>query len=148
MSVTFYFLSDFDTLTSKFATSLPMAEHDTRKLLAIDNEPRTLELIKDALFDSGLEVLTAEEVGEGLEILQRGRPRIVLLDLMMPGVHGLEMLASILGMDPGTEVILMTADYSAEAAVEAIQKGACDYLSKPLNPGKAPPSHFSTAVGG
>lgn len=110
-----------------------MDDDQTRKLLAIGHEPRTLALIKEALLDSGLEVLTAGGITESLEILQQARPRIVLLDLMMPGVRGPEMLATILGMDPGTEVILMTADYSAEAAVEAIQKGACDYLSKPLN---------------
>lgn len=128
-----FFLSGFDTLASKFATSFPMAEYDTPKLLAIDNEPHCLQVIKDALSQSGLEIVTAEEVGEGLETLKRVRPRIVILDLMMPGVHGLDMLESILGFDPGIEVILMTAHYSTEAAVEAIQKGACDYLNKPLN---------------
>jgi DNA-binding NtrC family response regulator len=110
-----------------------MDKDQTRKLLVIDHEPRALELIKGTLLDSGLEILTAKGAAEGLDILRRTCPRIVLLDLMMPGVVGLEMLTSILSMDPGTEVILMTADYSAEAAVEAIQKGACDYLSKPLN---------------
>jgi DNA-binding NtrC family response regulator len=110
-----------------------MDEHGTPKLLAIDDQPQSLEFIKDTLFDSGLEILTASEAGEGLEILKRTRPRIVLLDLMTPGIHGLDILGSILGIDPGIEVILMTAHYSAEAAVEAIQKGACDYLNKPLN---------------
>ena len=110
-----------------------MDDDQTRRLLAIDHEPRTLELILETLRDSGLEILTANGISEGLEILERARPRFVLLDLMMPGVGGPEILSTILGMDPGTEVILMTADYSAEAAVEAIQKGACDYLSKPLN---------------
>jgi len=110
-----------------------MDDDQTRKLLAIDHEPRTLELIREALLDSGLEILTANGITEGLEILDQAHPRIVLLDLMIPEVRGPEMLATILGMDPGTEVILMTADYSAETAVEAIQKGACDYISKPLN---------------
>src|SRR4029077_17075151 len=61
------------------------------------------------------------------------RPRIVLLDLRLPSGSGLEILESILGFDPGIEVILMTAHYSTEAAIEAIQKGACDYFNKPLN---------------
>jgi DNA-binding NtrC family response regulator len=113
-----------------------MAEHDIPRLLAIDNEPHCLNLIKDALFDSGFEILTANEAEAGLELLKRVRPRIVILDLMMPGLQGLEMLTSILAVDPGIEVILMTAHYSTEAAVEAIQKGACDYLNKPLNPEK------------
>jgi two-component system, NtrC family, response regulator HydG len=113
-----------------------MAEHDIPKLLAIDNETLSLELIKNALFDSGLEILTSSDAAGGLELLKQLRPRIVILDLMMPGVNGLEMLGQILGIDPGIEVILITAHYSTEAAVEAIQKGACDYLNKPLNPEK------------
>jgi DNA-binding NtrC family response regulator len=110
-----------------------MDEHNIPKLLAIDDQPNSLEFIKEALRDCGLEILTATGAEEGLELLRRARPRIVLLDLMMPGVRATEILASILGIDPGTEVILMTAQYSTEAAVEAIQNGACDYLSKPLN---------------
>jgi DNA-binding NtrC family response regulator len=110
-----------------------MEDHSPPKLLAIDGDPKSLNLIKDALFDSGLEILTASDVTEGLEVLKRSRPRIVLLDLRLPSGSGLEILESILGFDPGIEVILMTTDYSTEAAIEAIQKGACDYFNKPLN---------------
>jgi len=113
-----------------------MAEHDIPRLLVIDNEALSVELIKDALLDSGLEILTSSDAADGFQLLKQLRPRIVILDLMMPGVNGLEMLEQILGIDPGIEVILMTAHYSTEAAVEAIQKGACDYLNKPLNPEK------------
>jgi DNA-binding NtrC family response regulator len=110
-----------------------MEDHSPPKLLAIDGDPKSLNLIKDALFDSGLEILTASDVTEGLEVLKRSRPRIVLIDLRLPSGSGLEILESILGFDPGIEVILMTTDYSTEAAIEAIQKGACDYFNKPLN---------------
>jgi len=110
-----------------------MDEDNIPRLLVIDDEPQLLELIKNALLDSGLEILSANGTAEGLERFKQTRPRIILLDLMMPGVRGLGMLDSILSIDPGAEVILMTAHYSTEAAVEAIQKGACDYLNKPLN---------------
>jgi DNA-binding NtrC family response regulator len=110
-----------------------MAQPKIPRLLAIDDEPQSLELIKDALSADGLEVLTALGAVEGLEVFRRTRPQIVLLDLMMPGIRGLEMLDSILEIDPSTEVILMTAHYSTESAVEAIQKGASDYLDKPLS---------------
>ncbi len=103
------------------------------RLLAIDDEPQSLELMKDALSDMGLEILTADGAQTGLEIFKRARPQIVLLDLMMPGVRGWEMLEWIMAADPGAEVILMTAHYSTESAVEAIQKGACDYLNKPVS---------------
>jgi len=110
-----------------------MDESDIPKLLAIDEQPHSLRLIKETLLGSGLEILTASSAEEGLETLKRARPRIVLLDLTMTRVRGAELLESILAIDPGTEVILMTDQYSAEAAVEAIQNGACDYLSKPLD---------------
>jgi DNA-binding NtrC family response regulator len=110
-----------------------MPDHPIPKLLAIDDEAQSLELIKDALSNAGVEILTAQDPKIGLEMFKRVRPRIVLLDLMMPGIRGLEMLEWILAEDPGAEVILMTGHYSSESAVEAIQKGACDYLDKPLS---------------
>jgi DNA-binding NtrC family response regulator len=110
-----------------------VTERPKVKLLAIDDEAQSLELIKDALSDEGLEILTANDPQTGLEIFRRTRPQIVLLDLMMPGVRGLEVLEAIVAADPGTDVILMTAHYSTESAVEAIQKGASDYLNKPLH---------------
>jgi DNA-binding NtrC family response regulator len=110
-----------------------MPDHPIPKLLAIDDEPQSLELIKDALSNAGVEILTALDPQIGLETFKRVRPQIVLLDLMMPGIRGFELMEWILAADPGAEVILMTGQYSTESAVEAIQKGACDYLDKPLN---------------
>ena len=60
-------------------------------------------------------------------------PQIVLTDLVMPGMSGLGVLERIIQFDPAIEVILMTAHYSTESAVEAIQKGAADYLNKPIS---------------
>jgi DNA-binding NtrC family response regulator len=61
------------------------------------------------------------------------RPQIVLLDLVMPKLSGMEVLDRIVEFDPGIEVILMTAHYSTESAVEAIKKGASDYFNKPIS---------------
>jgi DNA-binding NtrC family response regulator len=110
-----------------------MPDQPIPKLLAIDDEAQSLELIEDALSNTGVEILTARDPRIGLETFKQVRPQIVLLDLMMPGIRGLELLEWILAADPGAEVILMTGQYSTESAVEAIQKGACDYLDKPLN---------------
>ncbi len=101
-------------------------------LVAIDDDPQSLALIKAALKRYDLEVLTAEDPAAGLELVLRRHPQIVLVDLMMPGMSGIEVLERIVEADPGVDVILMTAFYSTESAVEAIQKGACDYLNKPL----------------
>src|SRR5712671_7768462 len=101
-------------------------------LLAIDDDPQNLELITAALEQPGLHILTAGDPETGLDLFYRKLPRIVLCDLMMPKLTGMEVLEKIISADPGAEVILMTAHYSTDSAVEAIQKGACDYLTKPL----------------
>jgi DNA-binding NtrC family response regulator len=110
-----------------------MGEREVPKLLAIDDEPQSLQFVRDALSHEPLEIFTASDPRLGLEMFQQSRPQIVLLDLVMPGIHGLEMLDRILAVDPGAEVVLLTGHYSTESAVEAIQKGACDYLNKPLS---------------
>ena len=104
------------------------------KLLAIDDEPESLEFIQDALTEPGLEVLTSTDPEEGWRIVRRSHPEIVLLDLRMPKVSGMELLERIVDFDPAIDVILVTGDYSTESAVAAIQKGACDYLTKPFSP--------------
>jgi DNA-binding NtrC family response regulator len=113
-----------------------MSASSVLKLLAIDDNAENLELISSALKQEGLEILTSQDPEEGFEIFLRVRPRIVLLDLVMPKVSGIEILERIVSVDPGVDVILITAHYSAESAVEAIQKGATDYLTKPLDVGK------------
>ncbi|MGA2133749.1 MAG: sigma-54 dependent transcriptional regulator [Bryobacteraceae bacterium] len=102
-------------------------------LLAIDDDPQSLALIQAALKRFEIEVVTAQDPATGLDLVRRKRPRIVLLDLMLPGMSGIEVLERIVATDPAIDVILMTAYYSTESAVEAIQKGACDYLNKPLD---------------
>jgi DNA-binding NtrC family response regulator len=103
------------------------------KLLAIDDNPENLALIAASLERESLEILTENDPEVGFETFLRLRPRIVLLDLVGPKVSGMELLERIVAVDPGVDVILMTAHYSTELAVEAIQRGACDYLNKPLD---------------
>jgi len=105
----------------------------TLKLLAIDDDAQALEIISLALKRQGLEIITVQDPEEGFETFLRTRPRIVLLDLVMPKVSGMEILERIVAVDPGVDVILITAHYSPESAVEAIQKGASDYLTKPID---------------
>jgi DNA-binding NtrC family response regulator len=104
-------------------------------LLIIDDNPSSLELLSEALAQSGLEILTASDTEEGLDLFCDRRPHIVLTDLVMPTMSGMAALERIMEVDPATYVILMTAHYSAESAVEAIQKGASDYLNKPVSLG-------------
>ncbi|HUO17779.1 MAG TPA: sigma-54 dependent transcriptional regulator [Verrucomicrobiae bacterium] len=101
-------------------------------LLAIDDNRENLELIRAALEGQSIEVLTADDPEAGFEIFLTRRPRLVLLDLVMPKVSGMQLLERIVAVDPVVDVILFTSHYSPESAVEAIQKGACDYWTKPL----------------
>jgi DNA-binding NtrC family response regulator len=110
-----------------------MTATSTTRLLAIDDNWETLDLIRSALEIEGLEIFTETDPEEGLRTFLRTRPRMVLVDLVMPKINGMEILERILAIDPGVDVILITAHYSAESAVEAVQKGASDYLTKPLD---------------
>lgn len=106
---------------------------DPFTVLAIDNDPQTLEHIREAFKETDLRILTAANSEEGFVSFLKARPRVVLLDVMMPKLSGMEMLESMLAVDPGLDIILITAQHSAESAVQAIQKGACDYVTKPLD---------------
>jgi DNA-binding NtrC family response regulator len=104
-------------------------------LLVIDDNQGNVELLSNALAQPDLEILTASDPEEGLDLFWNRRPQIVLTDLMMPRMTGMEVLERIVEVDPATEVILMTAHYSTESAVEAVKKGASDYLNKPVSIG-------------
>lgn len=103
------------------------------KLLAVDDDRDHLKLVKEALRRDNLEIETADGAESGWERFQKLHPRIVLLDLVMPDGNGMDLLDRMIAADPGVDVILMTGHYSTESAVQAIQKGACDYLTKPLD---------------
>jgi DNA-binding NtrC family response regulator len=103
------------------------------KLVAIDDTPTSLELVSESLQQEGLSIFTATDPEEGLDLVFQEHPQIVLLDLVMPKLSGLDVLERIVEFDPAIDVILMTAHYTTETAVEAIQKGASDYLNKPIS---------------
>jgi DNA-binding NtrC family response regulator len=103
------------------------------EMVVIDDDPASLELVESALAQKGLAITAFLDPQEGLGHILARRPQIVLTDVMMPGLHGTEVLDRIVAQDPAIEVILMTAHYSTEAAVSAIQRGASDYLTKPID---------------
>ena len=102
-------------------------------LLIIDDNIKSLELLSSALAQPDLHILTASDPEQALDLVYDQHPQIVLTDLVMPHMTGIEVLERIMEFDPATEVILMTAHYTTESAVEAIKKGASDYLNKPIS---------------
>jgi DNA-binding NtrC family response regulator len=105
-------------------------------LVVIDDDPANIKFVRFILASEGLDIHAASGPQAGMDLVYKIRPQIVLLDLVMPGVQGMEVLQKILEFDPGIDVILMTGYYSTESAVEAIQKGAADYFPKPFSPDK------------
>lgn len=109
-------------------------QNDTRlKMLVVDNSPEDIELVRAALASEDVQIFPAANAESALESLPHLRPRIILSDLRLPGISGLEFLGRVVAKDPGTDFILMTSHYSTESAIDAIRKGAADYLPKPID---------------
>jgi DNA-binding NtrC family response regulator len=110
------------------------SQNDTRlKLLVVDASPADVELVREALAGEEVQIFAAENAESAIERLPELRPRIILSGLRLPGMNGLEFLERVLAKDPGTDFILMTSNYSTESAIDAIRKGAADYLRKPVD---------------
>jgi len=103
------------------------------KLVIVDDDTAHLRMLQDTLACDSLEIFASANSEEGLELVRSKRPHIVLLDLFLPGCNGMEILGKLVDLDAGIDVIIMTGHYGAESAVEAIQKGATDYMTKPLS---------------
>ena len=116
-------------------TPMVSAKQTSVSLVIIDDNPGSLELLSSALAQDGLKISVASDPETGLDLVHDLHPHIVLTDLVMPGLSGMEVLERVMEFDPSIDVILMTAHYSTESAVEAIRKGASDYLNKPISIG-------------
>ncbi len=102
------------------------------RVLVVDDEASIRESLKDLLEDEGFLVGLAASGEEALAWLARYRADCVLLDIWLPGIDGLEVLARIRAKDPDLPVIVMSGHATIDAAVEATRKGAFDFLEKPL----------------
>jgi DNA-binding NtrC family response regulator len=102
-------------------------------ILVIDDEPLQRDILKTILDDEGYETYTASSGEEGLKTLKEIHPDVVLTDLKMEGMDGIEFIESLPDEMFQPPVIVMTAYGTISTAVEAIKKGAFDYLTKPLD---------------
>ena len=102
------------------------------KILIVDDEPDTITILRDRLEMDHYDVITASSGSAALEQIDRELPDLVLLDIQMPGMDGLETLAQIHQRYPGLLVTMLTAHGSIQRAVEATKLGAYDFLEKPF----------------
>lgn len=102
------------------------------RILVVDDELSMREFISILLEREGYEVVTAADAATALERLAASTIDLVISDVQMPGLNGLELLARIRESSPETAVLLITAYSTAEQAVEAMKLGAYDYLAKPF----------------
>jgi len=103
------------------------------RILVVDDEPVQREMISGFLKKQAFDVVVAETGARALELFRQDSIDLILTDQKMPHLSGLDLLQAVRAINPETPVILMTAFGSIEAAVSAIQRGATDYLTKPLN---------------
>lgn len=101
-------------------------------ILIVDDENSILDTLRILLRGEGFEVTTVSTGQEALEQLPKVEPDVVLSDIRMPGISGLDLLAAIRDSDAELPVILMTAQASLQSAVQAVNKGAFYYLQKPF----------------
>jgi two-component system nitrogen regulation response regulator GlnG len=103
------------------------------RLLVIDDEPNVLYSLTESLHSDELEVLSAPTAAQGLELARTARPDAVLLDVRLPDLSGLEVYDRLRQLDPRLPVVVMTAYSTTETAIEAMKRGAFDYLLKPVD---------------
>ncbi len=103
------------------------------KLLVIDDEPNITFTISETLGSKDLQVLTAGTAREGIELVRRQNPDVVLCDVRLPDLSGLDAFDRMHQIDPRIPVIIMTAFAKTETAIEAMRRGAFEYLVKPVD---------------
>ncbi len=104
-----------------------------RKILAVDDEPDLRATLADLLRGDGYTVIEASGGVEGLEALAAERPALMLLDLRMPGLDGLEVLKQARLLDKAVPIIMLTSERDLGVAQRILELGATEYVTKPFD---------------
>jgi len=104
----------------------------TRSILVVDDDRELLRALERTLKNAGFEVRGVESGEDAMSSLSDGVPDVVVSDLLLPGIDGIELLKEIKAAAPATEVLMMTAHGTIERAVEAMRAGAYDFVEKPI----------------
>jgi DNA-binding NtrC family response regulator len=104
------------------------------KILVVDDESSNRKILGQELTQKGYVVETANDGHEGLKKLESSRPDLIILDYMMPGLSGLDVLKELRKREDDTPVVMITAYGTVERAVEAMKAGAYDFITRPFDP--------------
>jgi len=103
------------------------------RLLIVDDDPAIVEMVVDYFTGAGFEVFGAHHGGDGLMLAEQESPDMVLLDIRMPGLSGVEVLQQLKLRWPGLPVVIVSGAGDAALARRCLKRGAFDYVSKPFN---------------
>ena len=104
------------------------------KILVVDDEKVIREGCREVLALEGFEILLAENGEQGLEMIEKVHFDVVLLDLMMPGLSGFDVLSRVKALHPDTSIVVITGYATIEHSIEAMKNGAFDFIPKPFSP--------------
>jgi signal transduction histidine kinase len=104
-----------------------------KRVLLVDDEPGILKVLGISLADRGYRVMTAESGEEAFRVFYEARPEVILTDIKMPGMDGIELLKRIKAESPNTEVIMITGHGEMELAIQSLKYDASDFITKPIN---------------
>jgi DNA-binding NtrC family response regulator len=104
------------------------------RILLVDDEETMVKYLSKRLIKRGFDICVAYNGVDALEIVKESEFDVVLLDVLMPGMDGIETLREIKKLKPKTEVIMLTGHASVEAGIEGMKSGAFNYIMKPFDP--------------
>jgi two-component system, response regulator RegA len=113
--------------------SRPRAKAPPRSLLVVDDDAAFRERLVKALAARGLSARGASDAQEALHLVRQSAPQAAIVDMRMPGTTGLDLVPQLLALSPQMQIVVLTGYGSIATAVEAVRRGAINYLSKPLD---------------
>jgi signal transduction histidine kinase/DNA-binding response OmpR family regulator len=108
-------------------------ERTAPRILVVDDEPSVIEVFREFLISQGYELFVATTGEESLRLISELRPDIILTDINLPGLSGLDVMRHAKSLDPEVAVIVVTGYASAATAIDALRQGAYDYVTKPFD---------------
>jgi DNA-binding NtrC family response regulator len=121
------------TAPTKEGHFVPGSSDDAMTVCVLDDEPTMVEMLQESLRCLGFASIGTSDPQHALELIEQGRIRVVMSDIKMPAMDGLQFLDQAMHRDPGVYVLLMTGFYSLDNAIAAVKRGAYDYIPKPVD---------------